>query len=60
MVIFCFFFFGELPQIRTKYLCRTRNAHREQKGRHQVNFPREINHNLSFSNFSKTEAINLK
>ena len=31
-------FWSTLPKIRTKYLCRTRNAYRTQRGRYQVNF----------------------
>ena len=46
-------FWSKLPQIRTKYLCHTRNTYGTPRGR-------RMNHNQSFSDFSKTEAINLK
>ena len=53
-------FWSKLPQIRTKYLCRTQNTYGTLKGRYQVNLQEKINHNQSFSEFSETEAINLK
>ena len=34
-------FWSKLPQNRTKYLCRTRNAYITLRGRYQVNFRRE-------------------
>ena len=40
-VLVIFSFLSKLPLIRTKYLCRTRNVYREQRGRYQVSFPRE-------------------
>ena len=33
-------FWRKLHQIRTKYLCRNRNAYREQRRRYQLNFLR--------------------
>ena len=43
-----------------KYLCLTRKTYRTLKGRYQVNFQEKITHNQNFSEFFKTEAINLK
>ena len=48
------------PQIRTTYLCRTQNTYGTLNGRYQVNLQEKINHNQNFSEFSETEAINLK
>ena len=48
------------PQIRTTFLCRTQNTYGTLKGRYQVNLQEKINHNQNFSQFSETEAINLK
>ena len=31
-------FWSKLPQILTKYLCRTQNTYRTQRGRYQVDF----------------------
>ena len=53
-------FGSKWPQIRTTYLCRTQNPYGTLKGRYQVNLQEKINHNLNFSEFSETEAINLK
>ena len=53
-------FGSKLPQIRTTYLCRTQNTYGTLKGRYQVNLQEKINHNRNFSEFSETEAINLK
>ena len=35
------FFWSKLPQIITKYLCRTRNTYGTLRGRNQVNFQRK-------------------
>ena len=53
-------FRSKWPQIRTTYLCRTQNTYGTLKGRYQVNLQELINHNQNFSEFSETEAINLK
>ena len=53
-------FESKWPQIRTTYLCRTQNSYGTLKGRYQVNLQQKINHNQNFSEFSETEAINLK
>ena len=53
-------FGSKWPQIRTTYLCRTQNTYGTLKGRYQVNLQEKINHNQNFSEFSETEAINLK
>ena len=53
-------FGSKWPQIRTTYLCRTQNSDGTLKGRYQVNLQEKINHNQNFSEFSETEAINLK
>ena len=53
-------FGSKWPQITTTYLCRTQNTYGTLKGRYQVNLQEKINHNLNFSEFSETEAINLK
>ena len=53
-------FESKWPQIRTTYLCRTQNTYGTLKGRYQVNLQQKINHNQNFSEFSETEAINLK
>ena len=42
------------------YLCRTRNTYRTLKGRYQVYLQEKINRYQNFSEFSETEAINLK
>ena len=47
-------------QIRTTYLCRTQNTDGTLKGRYQVNLQEKINHNQNCSEFSESEAINLK
>ena len=47
-------------QIRTTYLCRTQNTDRTLKGRYQVNLQEKKNHNQNCSEFSESEAINLK
>ena len=44
----------------TTYLCRTQNTNGTLKGSYQVNLQEKINHNQNFSEFSETEAINLK
>ena len=59
MVIFQVFG-SKWPQIKTTHLCRTQNTYGTLKGRYQVNLQEKINHNLNFSEFSETEAINLK
>ena len=41
-------------------VCRTQNTYGTLKGRYQVNLQEKINHNQNFSEFSETEAINLK
>ena len=41
-------------------LRRTQNTYGTLKGRYQVNLQQKINHNQTFSEFSETEAINLK
>ena len=48
------------PQIRTTYPCRTQNTYGTLKGRYQVNLKEKINHNQNLSEFSETEAINLR
>ena len=48
------------PEITTTYPCRTQNTFGTLKGRYQVNLQEKINHNQNFSEFSETEAINLK
>ena len=53
-------FGSKWPEIRTTYLCRTQNTYGTLKERYQVNFKEKINHNQNFSEFSETEAINLK
>ena len=42
------------------YLCRTQNTYGTLKARYQVNLPEKINHIQNLSEFSETEAINLK
>ena len=41
-------------------LCRTQNTYGTLKGRYQVNLQEKINHNQNFSEFSETEAINVR
>ena len=53
-------FGSKLPEITTTYLCRTQNSYGILKGRYQVNLQEKKNHNQNFSEFSETEAINLK
>ena len=53
-------FGSKWPQIRTTYLFRTQNTDGTLKGRYQVNLQKKINHNQNCSEFSETEAINLK
>ena len=53
-------FGSKWPKIRTTYLCRTQNTYGTLKGGYQVNLQEKINHNQNFSEFSETEAINLK
>ena len=53
-------FGSKWPKIRTTYLSRTQNTYGTLKGRYQVNLQEKINHNENFSEFSETEAINLK
>ena len=53
-------FGSKWPQVRTTYLCRTQNTYGTLKGSYQVNLQKKINHNQNFSEFSETEAINLK
>ena len=53
-------FGSKWPEITTTYLCRTQNTYGTLKGRYQVNLQEKINHNQNFSEFSETEAINLK
>ena len=53
-------FGAKWPQITTTYLCRTQNNYATLKRRYQVNLQEKINHNQNFSEFSETEAINLK
>ena len=59
MVIFRLFG-SKWPQTRTTCLCRTQNGYGTLKGRYQVNLQQKINHNQNFSEFSKTEAINVR
>ena len=56
------YYFGQnrLSQIRTKYLCRSRNTYGTLRKISSEFLEQKINHNQSFSEFSKTEAINLK
>ena len=51
-----YFYESKLPQIKTKQLCETRNVYKKPRGRYQVNFRREENHNQSLSKFSKTQG----
>ena len=53
-------FWSKLPQIRTTQLCCTQKTYGTLRGRYQVNLQEKINHNQSFSEFSETEATNLK
>ena len=53
-------FGSKWPQIRTTYLCRIQNTYGTLKGSYQVNLQEKINYNQNFSEFSETEAINLK
>ena len=53
-------FGSKWPQIRTTYLCRTENTYGTLKERYQLNLQEKINNNQNFSQFSDTEAINLK
>ena len=53
-------FGSKWPEITTTYLFRTQNTYGTLKGRYQVNLQEKINHNQNFSEFSETEAINLK
>ena len=46
--------------MRPTYLCRTQNTDGTLKERYQVNLQESINHNKNCSEFSETEAINLK
>ena len=46
--------------MRTTFLCRTQNTYGTLKVRYQVHLQEKINHNQNFSEFSETEAINLK
>ena len=48
------------PQIRPTYPFRTQNTSGTLKERYQVNLQEKINHNQNCSEFSETEAINLK
>ena len=59
MVIFQVFG-SKWPQIRTTCLCRTQSTYGTLKGRYQVNLQEKINHNQNFSEFSETEAINVR
>ena len=59
MVIFRFLGQNGL-KLRTTYLCCTKNTYGTLKERYQVNLQEKINHNQNFSQFSETEAINLK
>ena len=59
MVIFRFLGQNGL-KLETTYLCRTQNTYGTLKGRYQVNLQEKINHNKNVSEFSETEAINLK
>ena len=59
MVIFAFL--GQKwPQIRTTCLCRTQNTYGTLKGRYQVSLQEKIYHNRNFSEFSESEAINVR
>ena len=53
-------FGSKWPQITTTYLCRTQNTDGTLKGRYQVNLQERKNHNQNCSEFSETEAINVK
>ena len=53
-------FGSKWPQIKTTYLCRTQNTYGTLKRSYQVNLQEKINHNQNVSEFSETEAINLK
>ena len=54
------FFWSKWPQMRPTYLCRTQNTAGKLKGRYRVSLQEKINHNENCSEFSETEAINLK
>ena len=49
-----------LVLLRTTCLCRTQNTYGTLKRRYQVSLQEKKNHNQNFSEFSETEAINLK
>ena len=47
-------------KLELRTFARTENTYETLKGRYQVNLQEKINHNQNFSQFSETEAINLK
>ena len=47
-------------ELRTFAVHNTQNTYGTLKRRYQVNLQEKINHNQNFSEFSETEAINLK
>ena len=59
MVIFRFLGQNGL-KLELRNFCGTQNTYGKLKGRYQVNLQETINHNQNCSEFSETEAINLK
>ena len=52
-------FGSKWPEIRTTYLCRTRNTYGTLKGRYQVNLQEKLNDNQNFGELFETKkAIN--
>ena len=49
----CDVFGSQLPQIKTKYLCHTRNVYRTLRDRYCRIFKEVVNHGVNFSEFSK-------
>ena len=47
-------------KLELRTFARTENTYGSLKGRYQLNLQEKINHNQNFSQFSDTEAINLK
>ena len=59
MVIFRVFGQNGL-KLELRTFARKENTYATLKGRYQVNLQEKTNHNQNFSEFSETEAINLK
>ena len=47
-------------KLELRTFCRTQNTYGTLKGRYEVDLKEKIDHNQNFSEFSKTETINLK